>query len=133
MPIPRLFGAVSSLPNHGSLHQTPASLMIDVHWASLGLIRRWTWERFVRLANFLQLTPWELASMAMIKHPALEGFKRRGILPIQNAQSTALILTQIEASALKGYSKDIIENPWPKLSQIVAEVSDVKEPAEAQT
>lgn len=110
------YGMTAQLPNIGSAHQTPTTLLLDTHWATLGIVRRWDWTRFVRLANFLQMTPWELASLAMIKHSSLEAYKRRGVLPTVNPAPTALILTLLEAQALKGWVADIIVNPWPSLS-----------------
>lgn len=124
MPLPLLYGNTKPLPNVNSAHRTPASLMVDLHYARLCLVERWDWTRFVRLANFLQITPWELASLAMIRHDALDGYKLRGVLPVKNPQPTAMILTLLEAQALKGWVNDIIPNPWPSLSRTYAEAAE---------
>lgn len=97
--------------------------MIDTSYASLNLVPRWNWIRFMRLANFLKLTPWELASLAIIRHEALDSYKRRGALPMMNPAPTALILTLIEAQALKGWTDDIIPNPFPNLAGLYAKVA----------
>lgn len=117
------YGMTPQLPNVGSTHSTPTTQLLDCHWSTMSLVRRWDWVRFVRLANFLQMTPWELASLAMIKHAALEGYKRRGVLPVQNPSATALLLTLLEAQAMKGWTADIIVNPWPSLSHTFAKGS----------
>lgn len=96
-------------PNRGSKHQTLASLRIDLHYAKLDVIRRWSWERFHRLASFLNVTHGELASLVALPHSRLGTIKERNFFP----GSTALLLTIIEANALKNYSEDIIENPFP--------------------
>lgn len=123
MPLPREYGSVRSLPNLQSAHQTVASRLVDTHFARLGLVQRWTWDRFIRLANFLEMTPWELASMVMLKHDAVESYKRRSQLPVRNPQPTAFLLTLIESRAMKGWTTDIIENPFPNLSSMCEEAS----------
>ncbi len=97
------------LPNKASKIQTVASTRIDVHYATLNVIRRWNWERFHRLAAFLNVTYGELASLIALPHDRLATIKERNFFP----GSSALLLTIIEANALKNYSEDIIENPFP--------------------
>lgn len=126
MPFQRQFGMLPGLPNQSSAHKTPGSQLVDLHYARLRLVERWDWMRFVRLANFLQLTPWELASLALIRHDLLEAYKRRGMLPMRSPAPTALILTLLEAQALKGWVNDIIPNPFPSLVQMHETASEEK-------
>lgn len=96
-------------PNHTSKHQTPASLRIDLHYARLNLIRRWNWERFHRLAAFLNVTYGELASLIALPHSQLYTCRERNYFH----GSAALLLTLLEANALKDYSEDVIAQPFP--------------------
>jgi len=102
-------------PNARSSHRSPTSLVIDAHYAGLALTHRWTWERYTRLAAFLQLTKWELASLALIPHRRIERWERDFIFPFEPdvAYAHAMILTLIEANVLSNYTKDIIANPFP--------------------
>lgn len=90
---------------------TPASHLIDGHYADLGVVRRWTWDRYQRLAAFLNLTEAELASLICMPHGHLPGAKGLNVFP----GPAALLLTLIEAQAMKGYSADIIPDPIAKL------------------
>ncbi len=98
------------LPNKGSPHQSPSSLLIDVHYAKLNLVRRWNWDRFHRLAAFLRLTHGELASLVCIQHSHLNGIQRRNVFP----GPAALLLTLLEAQVLAKCSNDIIPQPFPQ-------------------
>jgi hypothetical protein len=118
MPIPRAFGTLPrQLPNENSPHQTPASLMIDTHYAQLGLVDRWGWERYVRLCQFLQMTPWEVASLVTLSHKAVAGFKRRGRMSGYGTRGVALVLTLLEAHVMAAWTADVIANPFPDLSR----------------
>lgn len=66
------------LPNKDSRHKTPRSQLFDLHWCKLGVHRRWSDEQFIRLANFCNLTPYELASYVGIPHREIERFLERG-------------------------------------------------------
>jgi hypothetical protein len=101
------FGPI--LPNRKSRFTTPASLRIDLHYARIGVIARWDWERFTRLALFLNYTPEEMASLICLQHSHLHGIRERNIFP----GPAALLLTLVEAQVLKGISYDIISNPLP--------------------
>lgn len=96
-------------PNRLSKHQTPASLRIDIHYARLSIVQRWNWERFHRLASFLNVTYGELASLIALPHSHLDGIRERNFFP----GPAALLLTILEASILKNYSDDIIAQPFP--------------------
>lgn len=96
--------------NRGA-YETPGSALIDLHYAKLRLDSRWTWERFMRLAGFLRLTPGELASLVRLKHSLLEGCHARNQFP----PPVALLLTVLEAHVTAGLVPDAIANPFPKL------------------
>ena len=98
------------LPNRHSPHQTPASLRVDLRYAELGIVARWDWDRYLRLAAFLNYTPYELASVICIPHGRLWRCQRRNRFP----GPAALLLTLLEAQAMKDYSEDIIANPFPR-------------------
>jgi hypothetical protein len=105
-------------PNFGSDFATPSSQRVDAHYVKLNLLDRWTWERFSRMCRFMQLTPYELGSIACIPHRVIEQWKLRSVLPMsatQGAYAVALILTVIESQVLAGHVSDVIEDPIPKL------------------
>ena len=110
------------LPNEGSRCQTPASLQTDLRYAQLHIWKRMTWERYVRLAAFLNVTPAELASIVCVPHRALESFERRNHLYNGHAadRAAALLLTLLESHVAKEFTQDVIENPLPDLSKIHA-------------
>lgn len=97
------------LPNRKSPHATTASFQIDLHYAKLGVIARWDWDRYLRLASFLNYTPHELASLVCLPHVKLKPIERNNRFP----GPVALLLTMLEAQALKNFSADIIANPLP--------------------
>ncbi len=99
------------LPNSDSAHKTAASLTFDLHYAQLGLVQRWDWQRYCRLAAFLELTVYELGSLLCITHRRVISRKSGSrFLPTE-----CLLLTMLEAQAMKSYGADVIENPLPKL------------------
>ena len=106
-----------TLPNVKSERATAASRLIDIHYANLLLIERWNWDRYITLCQFLKVTPVELASLCLIPHTWLGRFKEENQLNASNggARAVALILTLVEAHAMKAISKDVIENPFPSL------------------
>lgn len=108
------------LPNAGSKGQTPASLAIDIHYARLMLIERWTWERFVKLTLFLKMTSCEVASLVMLPHSSLPAYQLKNILPLHRAHASAvaLNLTLLEGYLMRGLTKDVIVNPFPDLSGV---------------
>lgn len=75
MPFPKSFGYIPDLPNQGSRHQTPASLMIDSRYARLQIVERWSWERYARLCQFLRMTEYEVGSMVMLTHSAVDTYR----------------------------------------------------------
>lgn len=108
------------LPNARGKNQTPASLKIDLHYAHLRIYERWNWDRFVRLANFLGVTPYELGSIVCIQHRSIDAFKSENRLKVGRRadRAAALVLTLLEAHCQKLYSDDIIENPFPTLESV---------------
>lgn len=107
------------LPNEGSELQTPTTLQVDLHYAGLRVWERWSWDRFVRLCKFLNLTPAELASIACIPHNQLNLFQQRNRIMQSHApnRAAALLLTILEAHCTKAFTNDVIESPFPDLSQ----------------
>lgn len=110
------------LPNTGSKNQTAASLKIDLHYAKLEIFTRWNYERFLRLAAFLQLTPYELGSLACITHRQVDSFRTTNILSdgFRKAKnySAALVLTVLEAHACQAFTDDVVKNPFPNLNEV---------------
>lgn len=93
-------------------YETPGSALIDLHYAKLRIDQRWTWDRFLRLAGFLRVTPGELASLVRLKHTLLEGCHLRNQFP----PPVALLLTLIEAHVSAEIIPDVIKTPFPNLS-----------------
>lgn len=108
-------GYVPTLPNSGSPHQTPASLMIDVRYANMMLVERWTWERFARLCQFMQHTPYEVASMVMLRHEAVDVWKAQNTMNGSAAKQVALLLTVLEYTLCRAYSDDVLD-PFAELA-----------------
>lgn len=107
-------------PNVGSKFSTPTSCLVDKHYGDLQLFTRWTWERYLRLAAFLKLSPYELGSVTGIPHSAVERWKLKSPIPISPSEggySAALVLTILEAHVCGELLGDTIANPFPDLSQ----------------
>ena len=98
------------LPNSGSKIRTPGSLLIDTHYATLNIVRRWNWERFHRLAAYMRLTHGELASLICLTHAKLPSIQRNNVFP----GPAALLLTIIEARYMANTTDDVISDPFPK-------------------
>jgi len=105
LPAPK----VGILPNRKSPLETPGSVLIDVHYAKLNIVRRWDWDRFNRLAAFLRLTHGELASFICLPHSLLKGCQKRNCFP----GPAALLLTLLEAQVMAKFSNDVIPQPFP--------------------
>lgn len=108
------------MPNLSSSSQTPASLMIDIHYARLGLAHRWTWARFTRLCRVINVTTSELASLVLMPHAWISRYKARKVLPGHEGvrRPIAMLLTILEAHVLSEVSSDIIKNPFPDLNNL---------------
>jgi hypothetical protein len=96
MPRGRKFADIPTLPNVDSPYRTPTTLMIDARYSELMLIDRWTWDRFARLCQYLEMTAYEMASIVMMPHHSVEKWKESNILTCQSARHIALLLTLIE-------------------------------------
>lgn len=107
-----------TLPNAGRPTQTPASLNIDLHYAKLHVWERWTFDRYVRLAKFLNLTLYELASLACLDHRQIPILENRNRLFKGGARdrSGALVLTLLEAFVCKQHTNDIVADVFPDLN-----------------
>lgn len=107
-------------PNYGSEKATPQSLKIDLHYKELNIWERWTWDRYVRLSRYLNLTPEELASVVCLKHQRLEHFERENHLYSFKLpdRPVALLLTMLEAHVLKHLTTDVVESPMPDLNKL---------------
>lgn len=102
------------MPNGSSPYQTTATIYIDNYYATLMLRERWTWERYTRLCRFLKYTPYELGSMVLLRHKAVNSYQTANILrPREMAQ--ALLLTILEAHVYGNMYHDVIANPFPKV------------------
>lgn len=110
----------NALPNHRSKKQTPASFNIDLHYAKLEIWQRWDFERFVRLAKFLNLTLEELASLACVSHnqlPSLERSNRLWKGPYKD-HGCAMVLTMLEAHVCRAYTTDVVSDAFPNLDTL---------------
>lgn len=108
------------LPNSKSTIQTPASFAIDLRYAQLRVWERWDYERFIRLAKFLNVTLTELASIACINHDQIPQLERRNRLyrGPRKDHSGALVLTWLESHCCSAYTKDVVESPFPDLASV---------------
>lgn len=101
------------LPNKQSPNQTAGSVRFDVHYARLGIVKRWDQRRYDRLAGFLGLTRYELASLICLRHESIDNHFKVGKFP----GPAALLLTILEAQALKDYVNDVELEAIPPLKQ----------------
>lgn len=117
-PIKRPIGYIPPLPNEGSKLQTANTLRIDVHYANLLLVERWTWDRFNRLAAFLQISHAELASAVTLPHRYLDRYASSNRIPNRdgNGRAIALLLTLLETHCCSEWTNDVIRNPFPDLN-----------------
>lgn len=107
-----------TLPNEGSRHQSPTTLLIDSHYATLLLPHRWTWDRFIRLCEFAQWTPYELASIVMLPHRYVDQYREGGRLPRPIAMQTGLFLSLVEHRLMGHLAYDTISDPFPTLANL---------------
>jgi hypothetical protein len=117
--ISKKFGYIPDLPNNGSPLQTPSTLLVDVHYAKLLLVERWTWERFTRLCAFLRISEAELASAVLMPHKMIPVYKQKNKIPNRagSARPIALLLTLLEHHCMGAMTKDTIANPFPSFQQ----------------
>lgn len=111
----------SILPNSGSKNATPASLKIDLHYAKREIFTRWNYERFLRLAAFLRLTPYELGSLAGIAHKDVDAFRAANVLVDCRSRrhfAAAILLTNFEWHACKAFTDDVVKDLYPNLNEV---------------
>lgn len=92
------------LPN-GPANRTSASFAFDLHYAKLNIRRRWDRERYDRLARFIGLTRYELASFICWPHGCVDTAMKTNAFP----PTVALLLTLVEAQAMKNCNKDALK------------------------
>gem|GEM_PF-3887096 len=100
-------------PNIRSKDQTVVTAQIDIHYADLGVVERWTWERFTRLAAFLRLQHAELSSLICLPHTDM----RKAQKDDKFHGSAAMLLTLMEAQFMADYI-GTIKNPFPDLNAL---------------
>ncbi len=115
--MPSTLPYVPTLPNAGSKNRTPASVAIDGHYAGLLLVERWNWDRFARLCSFAAMTAEEVASIVMMPHAWISGYRETKTLPDSMcARPIALLLTILEAHWIGTLKpSDVIADPFPKI------------------
>jgi len=86
---------------------TPASLIIDAHYAKLGIKERWTEERVEKLCAFLRITLGELGSLIGVPH----GWWKEQVRSTKKLSGPiCILLTIIERHYMAGYTDDVITN-----------------------
>lgn len=121
MPRGRIRALPSILPNSGSPNATPASLKIDLHYAKREVFTRWNYERFLRLAAFLRLTPYELGSLAGIPHREVDAFRAANVLVDGRSRrnyAATILLTNFEWHACKAFTDDVVKDIYPNLNEV---------------
>ena len=86
---------------------TSASLIIDAHYAKLGLQKLWDAKRVHRLCSFLRMTHEELASLLHMKGSVFK-MQLKSMRPFSGP--ICLLLTILEHRYLKDYAPDTISN-----------------------
>lgn len=119
------------MPNKGSRHQTPASVYIDAHYHTLELTRRWSWFRYTRLCNRINMTPYELGSLVMLSHASIAAFEKKKVMDKRIARPVALLLTLFEAHLFGEMLHDVIKNPFPDLAAVISARSGLSTPPPA--
>lgn len=118
--MPSLDEAERAFTNLGSKGQTAASVMLDTHWSMMRLESRWTWERFVRLAKFLEMTPYELASLVMLRHQDVPSYLERGMMHPKHRTTRliALFLQLVENHVMGAWDPAVVLDPFPHLKNL---------------
>jgi hypothetical protein len=86
---------------------TSASLIIDAHYAKLGLRKLWDAQRVNRLCSFLRMTHEELASLLHLKG-SLFRMQCQSMKPLSGP--VCLLLTILEHRYMSEYAPDTIPN-----------------------
>lgn len=90
--------------NESSPHATPASTVMDTHYALIELVKKWDRDRVLRLCGLLKLTRYELASLIALPHKDMEIYFKQGVFP----GPVCLLLTLLENSTVKDFILDPI-------------------------
>lgn len=83
--------------------ETSASLLISARYSKLKVRARWDKKRVDRLCRFLNITRHELETLVGSKVDRVDVGKKLNM-------TICLLLTLLEATFLKEYTKDVIEN-----------------------
>ena len=94
-------------PPGDSEYATSASILMDAHYARLGVVKKWNKERVDRLCGFLRMNYGEVASLLLMPH---KEFQRVLISPKPFPGPLCLLLSIIEHRYLRHYTKDTIDN-----------------------
>lgn len=86
---------------------TSASLIIEAHYAKLGLQKLWDARRVYRLCSFLRMTHEELASLLHMDGGVFQ-MQLKSTKPFSGP--VCLLLTILEHRYLKDYAPDTIPN-----------------------
>ena len=86
---------------------TSASLIIDAHYAKLGLQKLWDANRVYRLCSFLRMTHEELASLLHMRGHVFK-MQLNSMKPFSGP--VCLLLTILEHKYLKDFAPDTISN-----------------------
>ena len=86
---------------------TSASLIIEAHYAKLGLQKLWDAKRVYRLCSFLRMTHEELASLLHMKGSVFQ-MQLKSTKPFSGP--VCLLLTILEHRYLKDYAPNTISN-----------------------
>jgi hypothetical protein len=107
---------IPQMPNVNSARKTPVSVAIDGRYCALLLNERWNWGRFVRLCQFVEMTPEEVASIVMMPHRWLRDYEKNHTLPDTEAsRPIALLLTILENHWMGKMCSDVISDPFPEI------------------
>lgn len=90
-------------PKKPKSDHTSASLLILARYAKLNIRSRWDKKRVDRLCRFLNITRFELETLIGSKVERVDDGK------ILN-MTTCLLLTLLESTYLRNYTKDVIQN-----------------------
>lgn len=82
---------------------TSASLLISARYAKLNIRSRWSKKRVDRLCRFLNITRFELETLVGSKVERVDDGKMLNM-------TTCLLLTLLESTYLKNYTKDVVDN-----------------------
>lgn len=74
-----------------SPHETIATILIDDHYARLGLDKGWDKRRLFRLCQMLKVTPHELGKLCLVRFSDMNRFIKQNYIPPHVALHFAII------------------------------------------